>query len=162
MRSTIAISILGSLALCLLVAGCGGGGDSAEAQEIDKATFVQKAETICKQVSGRLLAEVTALAAKPTPESNIAREQEQLRITFVKTAFIPGLNTELKEIRALGLPAEGEKEVQAFVDALQQVVKKAEADPVAFSKEEGPYERVELSGRRYGVIGCPITQVGGS
>jgi hypothetical protein len=144
----IAISVLGSLALCLLVAGCGGGDDdSAEAQPIDKATFAKRATSICKQASGRIAGGVSAeIKSKSTTA-----------VDLVQKVLIPGLETELEELRALGVPTEGKQEVQAFFKASQNVIEKAKADPGTFATSVSPYEAAELAGRRLGVTTCPAT-----
>ena len=147
MRRTIAISILGSLALCLLVAGCGGGDSgSTEAQQIDKATYVKEAETICAQSSGRLAAEVTS-------------GQLESPTRIVEVMLIPSLETELEELHALGIPKEAKREVQTFLKAAQNVIDIAKANPGAFVEAVSPYEATELAGRRFGLVACPITPV---
>lgn len=147
MRNTIAISILGALALGLLVAGCGGGdSSSAEAQQLDKATYVKKAETICKQSSGRIAAGVTS-------------GQFESPVRIVQVILIPGLEAELEELRALGIPKEAKREVQAFLKAAQDVIDAAKANPGVFVEAASPYEATELAGRRFGLVACPITPV---
>jgi hypothetical protein len=158
LRNTIALLILGSLALGLLVAGCGGGGsDSAGAQEIDKATFVKRADAICEQASGKLSAEALALTQSESAKPNY--EREKLQVHLVNRILIPGLDAELEELRALGMPSEGKQEVQAFFKAVQGVANTAEADPGAFAEGVGGYESAELAGRKYGITACPISAV---
>jgi hypothetical protein len=155
LRNKTAIFILGSAALCLLVVGCGSsGGDNAEGQPIDKATFAKRADTICEQASGKLAAEVTAYFGKEA-----ANESANTEVILVKKVLIPGLAAELEELRKLGPPSEGKGEVQAFFKSLQKIIKTAEADPQAFSKSVSPYEGAELAGRHYGISVCPIAPV---
>lgn len=155
MRNTIAMLVLCSLALGLLIAGCGGGsgdasaGSGGEGSSIDKAGFVKQATEICEQTSGKLSAEI--LAAESGPSTTAA--------DLVQEALTPGLQTELEELRALGTPSEGKGQVQAFLKALQKVIEAAEADPEAFAASVSPYEAAELAGRRYGVSACPISTV---
>jgi hypothetical protein len=190
-RYTIAISILGSLILCLLIAGCGGsdgsgGGNSSssssgsstssneassggsaegsgesESSSIDKATFVAQADEICEQTSGKLAAEVTAIlqTADAKPNNDTFKGRTATQVTMVKTALIPGLEAELEEIRELGIPSEGEQQVQAFLKSIQKVIDKAEANPADFAVSPSPYEGAELAGRRYGLTECPIAVV---
>jgi hypothetical protein len=154
-HSKLAILVFCSTALGLLVAGCGGSGNGSEGEQIDKATFVKQADAICQKTSGRLSAEVTAIASK---ESGNPNDFTAFQVKLVTQTLIPGLETELKELRALGVPDEGKQQVQAFFKASQQVIDKAKANPKAFA-ESGSYEAAELAGRRYGVSKCPIAPV---
>jgi hypothetical protein len=154
LRNKAAIFIFCSLALGPLIAGCGGG--SSESQ-IDKAAFVKQADEICKRTSGKLAAEVTAAVQKESAQPGASRTKIQL--TLVKGTLIPGLESELEEIRALGIPDEGTTQVQAFFKAIQKMIAKAEADPEAFANQGSPYEGAELAGRRYGISACPISPV---
>lgn len=150
MRNAIAIFIFGSLALCLFVAGCGSGSSSGgEGSSIDKAAFVKQADEICEQASGKLAAEVTATNGGETGTPG----------GLIRGILIPGLEAELEELRALGIPEEGKAEVQAFLKAAQKVIARAEADPEKFAASASPYEAVELTGRKFGVTACPLTVV---
>lgn len=154
LRNKIAILAFASLALGLIAAGCGGGGNDSSAGaegSIDKATFVKQANEVCERASGKISAGVAAVAQR---ESQIGREKTGALI--VSEAFIPSIESEIDEIRALGSPDEGMKEVQAFLEAAQKMIKKAEADPGGFLESTGPFEGAELAAARYGMSACPI------
>jgi len=154
LRNMIAISTLCSLVIgLLLIAGCGG---SSEAS-IDKAAFVKEANTICEQVSGKLAAEMTT-AIKESYSMPVNKRAET-SVIVTKQSLIPGFETELEEIRALGMPSEGQKEVQAFFGEMQKMIAAGKANPEAFASSSNPYEAAELAGRRYGVSACPIASV---
>jgi hypothetical protein len=151
----IAILVVSQVVAGLLVVGCGGSSDSSEGP-IDKATFVQRAEVICKKTSGRLAAETSAQAQKKfeTPAT-------QSVVRIITTIAVPGLESELDEIRALGVPSEEAKQVRTFVTSLEQSIASAKAEPVAFAKGESPpYETAELVSRRIGMSSCPVTSAG--
>ncbi len=157
MRNHIAILIIGSLAFGLLVAGCGGGDDSADAEQIDKATFVKEAERICKQASGKLAAEVTSITKRESTPSSFSSGRTQ--IVLVKEGLIPSLEEELQQIRALGLPDEAKKDAKAFLEAYQQAIDKTKANPKVGVSSVAPYEGVELAGTKLGIADCPIATV---
>lgn len=155
MRYSLAIFAAGFMALGLLIAGCGGG-DSA-AQQIDKATFVKQANKICKQASGKFAAELTSISSRESakPGYDFAKTQ----ITIVKKVLIPGLEEELKEIRALGMPDEAKRDVEAFLNAYQRSIDKVKAKPKAATGATIPYEAIELAGTAFGVSECPVTSL---
>jgi len=144
------------MAFGLLVAGCGGGGgDSADAQQIDKATFAKRANKICEQATGKLAAEVGFLsnreAAKP------GYDYTKAQIVIAKEALIPRLEEELQEIQALGIPAEARKDVKAFFAASQRVIDWLKAQPRALIEgQRPPYAAAELTGTKFGVTECPF------
>lgn len=156
MRSKIVIFALSALALGLLVAGCGG----SDSGSIDKAAFVEQAGSICEEVSGKIGAEAQSLGAKEggKPGSSPAKTS----IKLVTQIAVPGFETELEEIRALGVPSEGKQQVEAFLTAMQKMIKVAETDPKSFIDNSSPYESVELAGRQFGLSSCPIKPVNAS
>jgi hypothetical protein len=148
LRHTIAITAIGSMAVCLLAAGCGGGdGDS-----IDKASFVEQANAICKEASAKMKAEIIALGKK------LKSRTASANVSILEKAVIPALQSELDEIQALGIPSGGKKEVEAFLAAQRKVVMAAEAQPAAFfaGKNGRPWEAAELAATRYGISECPV------
>jgi hypothetical protein len=158
LRNLIGISVAGSLIIGLLVAGCGGG-DSADAQQIDKATFVKEATRICKQASGKLAAEFTAVNTKEAAKPDY--DYTETQIAIVKTVLVPRLEEELRQIRALGIPEEAKKEAEALLTAYQKGIERTKAKARTFIVTEGiaPYEIAELAATRLGLSECPIARV---
>ena len=159
MRNKTATLILGLLAFGLLIAGCGSSGSDGDATgaSIDKATFVKQANTVCEQARGKLAAEVAAVSKREGAKPGYDRIKT--RMILIKGTLTPALQAELDELRALGMPSEAKGEVQAFLAALQGVIKRAEANPMAFGASANPYEAAELAGRKVGVLACPIAFV---
>ncbi len=149
MRRKIVIFALSSLTLVLLLAGCGGGSGS-----IDKAAFIEQAGEICEEVSGRLSAEASALGAKEA--KNQGSSPEKTGVKVVSDLAVPAFKTELEEIQDLGVPAESKQQIEAFLAAIQKMIKTAETDPAKFISDSGPYESVQLAGRQFGLAACPI------
>lgn len=152
MHRNIAIFALSLIAIVPLATGCG----SSDGDSIDKETFVQRAEVICKKASGRLAAKTKAQAQE---EFNTSPTQSAIRI--ITTIAAPVLEVELRELRALGLPSEDREQVESFLTSLQQSVASAKSKPVAFANGSSPpYEAAELASQRLGMPACPITTVG--
>lgn len=155
MRYSLAIFVAGFTAFGLLIAGCGGGDSTA--QQIDKATFVKQANKICEQASGKFAAELASISSRESakPGYDFAKTQ----IIIVKKVLIPGLEEELKEIRALGMPDEAKRDVEAFLKAYQRSIDRVKAKPKAAAGATIPYEAVEVTGTAFGVSECPVTSV---
>lgn len=149
LRKKIVKLILVVLAAAALGAGCGSGSDS-----IDKAAFVEKANAVCKQANAKMRGQIAAITA-----SKAGVKQEEIDLALMKEAVIPGMQAELDEIRALGIPSEKEKQARAFLAAQQQAIESAEANPTTFFSSEKTLEAVELAGTRYGIRECPIAEV---
>lgn len=149
MRNVTVIFTLGLLAVGLLASGCGGGSESSQ---LTKADFVEQADVICEQAIGKLRAEMTLFAKKETNT-----RQPQALAGLVKSSMIPALQSESTEIRALGKPAEGAKEVAAFLKAMQAAIGKAEAHPATFLSSVDPLEAAEVAATRYGLSACPVS-----
>lgn len=136
--------------LALLVAGCGGGGSDS----IDKAAFVEQANRICQETTKEMQAKIVSVAKKE-PGAN----QDQTNLILMRGTVIPAFQSELEEIRALGIPGEGKPEAQAFLRTLQKAVDGLAANPANLLENKrgrSPFEPAELAGARYGLTECPI------
>jgi hypothetical protein len=156
---SIVIFVVGCMAFVLLIAGCGGGGgsDSADAQQIDKATFVKRANRICQEASGKLSAELVSITAREEAKPNY--DYAKAQVAFVKQALIPFLEEELEEFRALGIPSEAKKDVEAFLAASQKAIDKSKANPKAIAEGNPALLAAEVPGTKFGVTECPIAPV---
>lgn len=155
MRNLTAISVVASIAIGLFVAGCGGD-DSAE---IDKATFVKQVNRICEQTSGKMAAGLRSVMKREAASSDSDFDGTQTAIAA--EAVVPGLEEELQQIQALGIPEEDQKDAEAFVKAYQQVVDRAKASPEAVSRGAVSYAAIDQIGARMGIVECPVAAVSG-
>jgi hypothetical protein len=157
LHNPINIFVVGSVAVCLLVAGCGGSGDSAGAQQIDKATFVEQVNEICERASGKLAAEFASINARESAKPGYDLQETQ--ITVVEKALIPRLEEELKQIRALGMPDDAKKDAEALLKAYQKGIERTKAESKAAIEGFIPYEVAELAATKIGASECPIAAV---
>lgn len=147
------------MAIGSLVAGCGGD-DSADAEQIDKATFVKQADKICEQTSGKMAAQLTSVTKRESANPDSSFNQTQIAIS--KEVLIPGLEEELQKIRALGIPREAKKEVEALLGSYVKAIARTKANPGAGLEVEGniaPHEAVAVAATRLGVTECPVSAV---
>lgn len=145
------------MALSLLSAGCGGGDDSADAQQIDKATYVRRANGICQQVSGKMTAEFTSIASEESAKPGYNPTKSE--ILLLKEVVVPGLEEELQKIRALGIPDDAKQNAQGFLGGMQSVIDRAKAKPKQVAESSNVFEAAELAGAKFGITECPLTPV---
>jgi hypothetical protein len=112
------------LGVGLIIAGCGG--DDSNAGSISKAEFVKKAEAVCKKGNKRMEG---ALAGFLHENKNIQNASKVAYEELLEKIVLPSLKRELREIRAIGVPSDGEERVEAMVAALEEGVETAEEDP---------------------------------
>jgi hypothetical protein len=142
-----------SVVVGILIVACGSGSD--DPQEIDKATFTKQANEICQRATGRLAAQVGSMSTKAEEKPDYDYTKDQTVI--VKEALIPNLEEELREIRALGIPAEARKDTEAFLVASQKVIDWLKARPQALIEGQvPPYAKAEVAGTKFGVTECPF------
>jgi hypothetical protein len=121
----------GILAAALIFAGCGGSDDSSSTNSISKEQFITKADAICKKGTKRLQAAIFAALKDPR---NLTKVSNAEQIKIVKTAMVPNVSREVKELRALGIPDGDEEKVDAMITALEEGVEIAEQDPQVVTK----------------------------
>jgi hypothetical protein len=161
LRKLIVISVLGlAAAVGLFVSGCGSGGDSADGQQIDKATFVEQANRICQQASGKMAAAIESISNQESAKPGY--DYEKTQVVLVEKGLVPALEEELQEIQALGLPDEAKKEAEALGEAYRRSIKKTKGDPEGAAGYSIPYEEIELAGARFGISECPVAPVNGN
>lgn len=148
-----AIAILVGMVALGLLAGCGDSDDGAtgsEGEPVSKAVFVKEANEICKE-TGKKINE----GANEAVEQGEGSEAEQL-IGVITDVAVPLLETEIEELRALGIPTEGEEQVNAYLENLEEIVEGARNDPAKFGRTEDPYEKAQDHGDPYGLTRCPV------
>ena len=127
-RSTAFVLLCAALALS--ASGCGGGGKSATATTSasavaaatgpSKAQFVAKANAICNKTNGPLTATALKLATTRNPA---AAEQ------IVTGTFIPEIEAQAGQIKALGTPTEGQATIASMDKLLVGDIARIAKDP---------------------------------
>jgi len=129
-------------------------GDSAETKTIPKAEFVKRANAICRSTLEKITSEVFPVLEKSVDKSEDAKAAAEA--SLVPTVLVPGLQAEIDEIRALGVPSGDEEQVEAFLGAVQEIVDQGKADPESLgSSAVEPYAEAAALADKYGLISCP-------
>jgi hypothetical protein len=139
--------------LALTLAGCGGGEASTSttttSEALTRGEFVRQADQICLSGDSQIEAagdDLLASGDRPTP-SQVRR--------IARRIVVPGLEAEVRAIRALGAPPGDEADVARILRATERGIAQIEADPEAAI--EGPSAGLLEAGRlarRYGSSEC--------
>lgn len=146
MRSHIVAAPLVGIALVL--AGCGGGDDEG----LSKADYVAQADAICQKADDASSKELTAASQKlgenPTPEQ---------QAEVVTSVLLPSIETQLKDLKALGRPKGEEDAADALYESLGNAVEKGKSDPSALisaSGGESPFADANAKAKALGLKVC--------
>ena len=87
---------------------------------LSKTEFVKRANAICEKGKKQSLGKMQAYVKREAGGSKQA--SPALLVKAIKAVFIPGLETQIEEIRALGAPPGDEETVEAFLASLEEGV----------------------------------------
>ncbi|HEX3173442.1 MAG TPA: hypothetical protein VHQ43_04390 [Solirubrobacterales bacterium] len=140
-NSVRALSVFAGVVVLLALGGCGGGDDggstaadgtgtttsakqgSPSGASLSEDEFVERAIAICKREKRAGLA---AMGLYVKQHGGSAQGNAVL-VEALRTAFLPHVQTQVEEIRALGAPNGDDGEVQAYLDATEEAVDRASA-----------------------------------
>jgi hypothetical protein len=143
-------------AFAILVAGCGGGSDStsSETSSLTKAEFVKQGNAICAK-GNKAIEEGFEKFVK---EDNIKQDQQPTKAQLTEVSeevLIPNVQTEIEEIRALGLPSEGGEEADKVLKAAEKGLEEGEEDPAVLANEtSGTFAEANKLAREFGLVKC--------
>lgn len=142
---------MGSAALLAVgIGGCGGGDsttDTATTAALTKAEFVKQANAICAEGNKETDA-IFASFDKGEPKA----EAE----TVIENQFVPSVQQQIDEIRALGAPEGDEATVEEMLDLAQADLETIESEPgiVISGEEEDQFADFAKIGHPYGLTEC--------
>lgn len=153
--------LLGILTVALVVAGCGGGGDSGEPAQIPKREFVEKGSAICVATRTGIRSDFEVYArSREGREVELAEKADEMSPEEAAAnvgikIIVPAMKRELEEFRALGIPEGDDDRVNALLSAFEEGVEKAEAHPerAATTGTEAFGKSGKLASE-YGLEGC--------
>jgi hypothetical protein len=150
----ISLALTGAV-LVLVAAGCGGssksntGASSTSASAAatpaspTKTEFVAKANSICTRTNGPLAATALKLASHPSPPE---------AVHIISTSFIPEIQGQLSEIKALGTPTGGQATIATMDRLLAGDIAKIEKNP-ALAGPAAFHDFAKVA-HGYGLIAC--------
>jgi hypothetical protein len=140
-------TVIGILAIGLLVAGCGD--EDSEASTVPVATFVKKANAICT-ARGK---EITTASSQAWDEKG---DLHAIEIELIGSTMVPALEAEVDEIEALGVPSTGSNHVEATLGAIEEVAELGDTDPEKFSRTVEPFTKAENMAKKADLDACPL------
>jgi hypothetical protein len=158
------LAIVGVLAALLLVAGCGsdeddatgssGGGEvTVETGSLSKAEFVKQANAVCAKNREQLERAVATFTAE-TSKTPAKPSEEPPEVAFLEETYLPGFQQQVDEVSAIGAPAGDEKEIVAFLQALQNMIDTATEEPQAFIDGDVSLDKAAKLAKAYGLTNC--------
>lgn len=143
---------IGSVALLAVgVGGCGGGDDTTEAETtttaLTKAEFVKQANAICAEGNK----ETDAIF-----ESFEKGEPKAEAETVIENEFVPSVQGQIDEIRALDAPEADEATVEEMLDLAQADLDRIAEEPgmVVSGEEVDQFADFARVGHPYGLTEC--------
>jgi hypothetical protein len=151
----LAALIGGALAVSLLAAGCGGGSDSnSSTASLTKAEFLKQGNAICKHGNMEIEAEFEKFVKEHHLSQNKQPTQAQLTEAS-ETFLIPMIRKEVDQLKALGAPEGEEAKVDAIIEAAEESLETAEANPTSLTSENGgPFTKTNKLAKEYGLTAC--------
>jgi len=139
-------------------------GDSGEeaTEPLDKTEFIKQAEQICLQeTEGAISGIVPYIERLKKQDPNTDQEIGELRGKAVVAVMVPSFESQIDQIRALGIPEGDEQEVEAILATMQRSADALRKDPpsangiakagVELRQKFAPLDKI---GREYGFKRC--------
>jgi hypothetical protein len=122
-------------------------------EQISNLKFVRQVRDICAQ--GKKLGVKRMAAFIKSHQGQSKQASPQLLVEAIQSIFLPGLQSQVDEIRALGTPPGDEAKVEAFLAAMEEAIEaSAEATgPSSLSYGENFKREAELA-NEYGIHRC--------
>jgi hypothetical protein len=119
-----------------------------------KTEFVDQANAICKEGKKKGLGEIkTYVKAHPPSAGSSTEAKVALLGEALRTVFLPEVQNQVDEIRALGLPQGEEGQVEAILDAMEEGVEASSKSSTGL-KLGLNFERSAELAREYGLDSC--------
>lgn len=139
----------------LAVFGCGSDSGGGATDEISKAAFIKRAETICVGTQERASAKFRSYMVKHGAETLTAAQERKAQAEVGETILVPAKRQEVEELRALGAPPGDEKQVEEIVGAYEKGIEVATAHPEEATKNgTEAFGKAERLAAEYGLAGC--------
>jgi len=133
--------VTGAVLVLLAVAGCGG----SSTPKLTKAEFVVKANKICALGNAKLRRVEAGLGAQPS--------SEQIS-SFATNTYIPSIQDQINEVRALGTVESEEATITHMLDVAQEELDKVKAEPELLAKQPPPFSGFASIAHPYGLTLC--------
>jgi hypothetical protein len=161
LRKRALAALLTGLALAVVAAGCGGGGDTSGGGETSdesgsaptKAAFVKEADGICEAADEELNEEIETYAEENGISTKKEPTKPQIEEIYVEVV-LPNVARQGEEVDGLTPPEGDAVKVEEIVHALDSGVEEAEANPSLLVEGKNPLEDAGSKAKAYGMKVC--------
>ena len=154
-RMICGLALLAALIVGVCVAGCGSSSSTTTTETtaaITKAEFVAKGNAICVKGEKTQEAEINAYVKEHGLENKKPTKAEQAEM--VETVFAPNIQSQIDAVTALGAPSGEEPQVSSALEASQQTLDKAKANPSLFFGNENLFAAAGKQLHALGLAAC--------
>jgi hypothetical protein len=136
------------MVVALVAVGCGSdnNSNSTSTAAITKAVFVAKSNAIC--TTGN-----QAATAAATKEFGNRRPSQAQFASFAAATYVPNIQSQIDQIRALGAPSGDEATVTKILDTAQTDLNKVKSDPALLGGNSA-FADFKTVARPYGLTSC--------
>ena len=140
--------VAASMAVALVAAGCGSSnnGNSTSTAAITKAVFLAKSNVICTRGN-------KAATAAATKEFGNRHPTQAQFASFAATTYVPNIQSQIDQIRALGAPPGDQATVTKILDTAQADLNKVKSDPALLGGNSA-FADFKTLARPYGLTSC--------
>jgi hypothetical protein len=148
-RLTGVIAITATLLVGLGAAGCGSSSKSTASSSstppaLSKPQFLAQGNAICKQGNQRLGAAQRVLGGNPS----------KAQVTsYVRSTFVPDIQSQIDEIRALGAPSADKATMSSMLDIAQADLNRVKSNPLLLATGH-PFANFAKLAHPYGLAAC--------
>ncbi|MGN6815232.1 MAG: hypothetical protein ACTHK3_04015 [Solirubrobacterales bacterium] len=118
---------------------------------MSKTEFAKKADEICKRGESERGEVLKAASQKFSGKKVTAADQEQ-----VVLEALPSYEKAAQKIKELGAPEGEEKQVEAWVEAMEEAAENVKADPGTATTGSIPFKKADELAEELGAKGCVV------
>ena len=146
-RRHVGSSLAVLLAICALIAGCGGGGGQSTATTLSHAELVAKAAAICGQANSEIEAAAREYlgSGRPTP-----KDLER----FAAEAVVPNTEAVVTRLESLTPPSSIAATYSELVDEMRSTGARLKANPGLLAQSGDPFAKANRLAKRAGLDAC--------
>ncbi len=141
-----------AMVVALLATGAAAGCGGDESEPLSKAEYIKQGDAICKKSGDKIDMEAEEEFADLGADEEPSEEQ---LTTFVEDIAKPNLETQLSDLRDLGVPEGDEEELDDIYEGVETALAKVENDPgIILEEGNDPFEEPNDAARAYGFKEC--------